>query len=110
MGFFIGCPDRLHGRSPEAAFFQYLDAFNGGAPGAAYRILTPVSYTHLFSFTLADYTEEVAFTPVFAKETVVLPGETAYAALWYKMCIRDRPDSRSAGGSPIIRFPFPDWS
>ena len=29
--------------------------------------------------------EEVTFTPVFAKETVVLPGETAYAALWYTM-------------------------
>lgn len=38
-----------------------------------------------FDFSLADYGEEVTFTPVFAKETVVLPGETAYAALWYTM-------------------------
>lgn len=47
---------------------------------------TPLTITQAdFSFTLDDYTEEVAFTPVFAKETVVLPGETAYAALWYTM-------------------------
>lgn len=47
---------------------------------------TPLTLTQAdFAFTLADHVEEVTFTPVFAKETVVLPGETAYAALWYTM-------------------------
>lgn len=47
---------------------------------------TPLTITQAdFVFTLSDHVEEVAFTPVFAKETVVLPGETGYAALWYTM-------------------------
>lgn len=36
-----------------------------------------------FTFTFAGTAEEVEFTPVFADKTIVLPGETSYAALWY---------------------------
>ncbi len=49
----------------------------GGAP----LVLTKASFT--FSFDNA--TEEIEFTPVFNDKTVVLPGETAYAALWYSL-------------------------
>lgn len=45
--------------------------------------LVPAKAT--FTFALEGKTEEVTFTPVFADQTIVLPGETAYAALWYPL-------------------------
>lgn len=38
-----------------------------------------------FTFTFNGQAEAVDFVPVFAAETIVLPGETAYAALWYTL-------------------------
>ncbi|NCB30726.1 MAG: hypothetical protein EOM66_04890 [Clostridia bacterium] len=38
-----------------------------------------------FTFSFAGTTEEVEFTPIFADKTIVLPGETSYAVLWYTM-------------------------
>ncbi len=38
-----------------------------------------------FNFALEGKTEEVEFTPIFADQTVILPGETGYAALWYPL-------------------------
>ncbi|MEA4971012.1 MAG: hypothetical protein VB051_10880 [Candidatus Pelethousia sp.] len=38
-----------------------------------------------FAFALEGATEEVEFTPIFADQTVILPGETGYAALWYPL-------------------------
>ena len=49
--------------------------------GSAPLTLTKVD----FSFALAGKTEEVEFTPIFADETVILPGETGYAVLFYAL-------------------------
>ena len=38
-----------------------------------------------FTFTFSGQAEAVDFVPIFAEETIVLPGETAYAALWYTL-------------------------
>lgn len=38
-----------------------------------------------FAFDLEGKIEEVDFTPIFADQTVILPGETGYAALWYTL-------------------------
>ncbi len=45
---------------------------------------TPLYITQAeFTFSLPGLREEIQFTPVFSQETVVLPGETSYVALWY---------------------------
>ncbi len=49
--------------------------------GSAPLTLTKVT----FAFALDGATEEVEFTPIFADQTVILPGETGYAALWYSL-------------------------
>ena len=66
-------------------------AFNGAKGPVLYGAVAyentgtaPLTITEAsFTFSFNNSTEEVNFTPIFAKNTIVPPGETAYAALWY---------------------------
>lgn len=56
----------------------------------------------IFAFTYEGKTEEVEFVPIFAQQTIVLPGETAYAVLWYGL--KDAPSGVEVSLSASIEW------